>query len=122
MAMVALVIDRRDSRALYRQVADDLRSAVEHGVYERGDVLPSEAELSRHYGVGRDVARRALALLRQEGLITSVRGMSSRIREPAQRRLVTFHSGDELICRMPTDLELDAHRMDDGVPLLEIKR
>jgi DNA-binding GntR family transcriptional regulator len=116
------VIDRRYDRALYQQLADHLRNSVQQGVYKSGAVLPSEGALARDYGVGRAVVRRALAILRQEGLITVVRGMNAVVRQPAERRQMIVHSGDELIGRMPTEYERIERHMDYGVPLLEIKR
>jgi GntR family transcriptional regulator len=120
--IVFCVIDRRVDRPLYQQLADHLRDAIRQGVYEAGAALPSEGTLARHYCVGRDVVRNALATLRQEGLVTVARGMNPMVRRPAERREVIVHAGDVLISRMPTEHERNARFMDYGVPLLEIKR
>jgi GntR family transcriptional regulator len=122
MAYRTSVIDRHGAHSWYRQLADQLRDCVEQGVYPPGGELPSEAELARQYGVGRDVVRSALALLRQEGLITSVRGTNAKVRAPVARREVTLGAGDELIGRMPSEPERIERLMEYGVPLLAIKR
>jgi GntR family transcriptional regulator len=56
----------------YEKVADALRERIASGV---GGGLPSEAELGREYGVSRVTVRRALELLRDEGLVTARRGI-----------------------------------------------
>lgn len=43
-------IDRADDRPPYRQIADQLRAAIDHGDLVAGDKLPSEAVLIEHYG------------------------------------------------------------------------
>lgn len=58
----------------YRTIADELRRRVEDGGYAAGGLLPSESELSGGYGVSRVTVRKALELLRDEGLIDSRQG------------------------------------------------
>ena len=55
----------------YLDVADDLRTDIASG---RVGPLPSEADIGEAHGVSRVTVRRALELLRDEGLITSRRG------------------------------------------------
>ena len=65
----------RDGRSIrYREIADALRTRVTGGELVAGRVLPSEAELSATYGVSRVTVRRALELLRDEGLVDSRQG------------------------------------------------
>lgn len=59
----------------YRQIADALRSRVEGGEFAAGRLLPSESELSEEYGASRVTIRRALAALRDDGLIDSRQGL-----------------------------------------------
>lgn len=58
----------------YRTIADELRRQVENGDFAAGRLLPSESELSGQYGVSRVTVRKALELLRDEGLIDSRQG------------------------------------------------
>jgi GntR family transcriptional regulator len=58
----------------YRAIADELRAQVESGRLGAGRLLPSESELSRAHGVSRVTARKALELLREEGLIDARQG------------------------------------------------
>lgn len=58
----------------YLDLADALRARVAVGNHAAGGALPSEAQLGREYGASRVTVRRALELLRAEGLVTSRRG------------------------------------------------
>jgi GntR family transcriptional regulator len=58
----------------YLDVADALRTRIAGGGPAAAGALPSEAELGREFGVSRVTARRALELLRQEGLVTARKG------------------------------------------------
>lgn len=58
----------------YRAIAEDLRRQVSEGVLGAGRLLPSEAELGDSYGASRVTIRRALDVLRDEGLIDARQG------------------------------------------------
>jgi GntR family transcriptional regulator len=58
----------------YVTIAEDLRRQVTGGELVAGSVLPSEAELSGSYGVSRVTIRKALEVLRDEGLIDARQG------------------------------------------------
>jgi GntR family transcriptional regulator len=58
----------------YRSIADSVRRQVEAGDFGAGRLLPSEAELSATYGASRVTVRRALELLRDEGLVDARQG------------------------------------------------
>jgi len=55
-------------------IAEDLRRQVRAGELAAGAVLPSEADLAGAYGVSRVTVRKALELLRREGLIDARQG------------------------------------------------
>jgi GntR family transcriptional regulator len=59
----------------YREIADDLRARVEAGEFAAGRLLPSEAELSSSYDASRVTVRRALELLRDDGLVDARQGL-----------------------------------------------
>jgi GntR family transcriptional regulator len=59
----------------YREIADDLRSRLDHEEFGSGGLLPSEAELSRAYQASRVTVRRALEVLRDEALIDARQGL-----------------------------------------------
>ncbi|CAB4588045.1 unannotated protein [freshwater metagenome] len=73
----------------YQQIADELRGRLRAvGV---GAVLPSEAELSGEFGVSRVTIRRALEILRDEGLVDARQGFGWYVAgEPVRQHLDEF--------------------------------
>ncbi|MDA4108136.1 GntR family transcriptional regulator [Mycobacterium holsaticum DSM 44478] len=55
-------------------IADHLRSSIVRGVLKKGDVLPTEVELVRQFGVSRPTLREAFRILESESLIVVRRG------------------------------------------------
>lgn len=83
-------LDRTDDRPPYRQIADQLRAAIERGELQPGDKLPSEATLMEHYHVARMTARQAIQELRGEGRVVSEQGRGVFVRHaPPVRRLAS---------------------------------
>lgn len=58
----------------YQQIAGDLRGRVGAGEFAAGKLLPSESELSEHYEASRITIRKALDVLRDEGLVDARQG------------------------------------------------
>jgi GntR family transcriptional regulator len=58
----------------YQVIADDLRRRVTLGEFAAGRLLPSESELSASYAASRITIRRALEVLREEGLVDARQG------------------------------------------------
>jgi GntR family transcriptional regulator len=58
----------------YREIAERLRDRVAAGEFAAGRLLPSEADLSLQYGASRVTVRRALELLREDGLVDARQG------------------------------------------------
>jgi GntR family transcriptional regulator len=66
-------INPRAAEPPHRQIAAWLRARIEAGEFRPGeDPLPSEKELVQLFGVARDTARRAVQVLRDEGLVVTV--------------------------------------------------
>src|ERR1700754_3621136 len=58
----------------YRIAAAELRRRIMAGAIPPGALLPSEAALTREFGLSRGVVREAMALLRAEGLVVTEMG------------------------------------------------
>ena len=58
----------------YQTIADALRQRIADGEFVRGGVIPSEAALSASFGASRVTVRRALEVLRAEGVVDSRQG------------------------------------------------
>ena len=72
-----LVINPRDSRPAWQQVAETLTEAIRSGILVPGDELPSITELSALQGIGTGVIRHALETLTAGGLITARHGRAT---------------------------------------------
>jgi DNA-binding GntR family transcriptional regulator len=59
---------------VYRRIAADLHRAIAAGDLAPGDPVPSEATLTREYGVSRGTVRQALSFLASLGLVRAVHG------------------------------------------------
>ncbi|MEB3277477.1 MAG: phosphonate metabolism transcriptional regulator PhnF [Lyngbya sp.] len=82
----------RETMPVYAQIANELRQSINQGIYQVGDKLPTENQLSERFRVNRHTVRRAIALLKSEGLLrvdqgrgTFVAGMP--IRYPIGKRV-----------------------------------
>ncbi|WP_207921552.1 GntR family transcriptional regulator [Micromonospora sp. KC721] len=116
-----MTIDPRSHTPVYVQLADILREQIEAGELAPGSALPSEARMTQEYGVGREAVRMSISLLRSEGLVNTVRGHGSYVRELPQRRQVEVPPGGSVIARMPSGRERRVMQLDEGVPVLEIR-
>lgn len=65
----------------YRQLAGILRDKISSGELAPGSRLPSILELGDQYQVATPTVRKALALLKDEGLIVGVGGYGTFVRE-----------------------------------------
>ena len=64
----------------YKQIAAIIRVRIESGEYPKGIRIPTESEMVETWEVARTTARRAIALLREEGLVTTVPQRGSYVR------------------------------------------
>jgi GntR family transcriptional regulator len=65
----------------YRQIADILRGRIEAGVLEADRPIPSEAQIQQEFGVARETARKAVALLREDSWVVTVPGLGTYVRK-----------------------------------------
>ena len=83
--------NRSGGVALWRQIADTIRSEIIDGTWPSGSALPTEAELAARFGVNRHTVRRSLKSLAEDGLIRADQGRGTfvqggRIAYPIGRR------------------------------------
>lgn len=64
----------------YARVVADIRARIAAGELRPGDRVPSTREIIREWGVAMATASKALAALRQEGLVEAVRGVGTVVR------------------------------------------
>ncbi|MDO4897976.1 MAG: trehalose operon repressor [Rothia sp. (in: high G+C Gram-positive bacteria)] len=61
----------------FERIYHDLARDIDEGKYVVGDLLPSEKKLTEKYGVSRETARKALAILTDRGYIQRIMGKGS---------------------------------------------
>jgi GntR family transcriptional regulator len=78
--MPAGTVDPLSSVPVYQQVAAILRARIASGELAPDRPVPSEAQLVQEYGIARGTARRAIEILRDEGLVITVQGRGTYVR------------------------------------------
>ena len=85
----------------YQQIADELRTRI--AAVGAGRVLPSESELSAEFEVSRVTIRRALEILRDEGLVDARQGFGWYVSgEPLRQHLDELIEGTAIATRIST--------------------
>jgi DNA-binding GntR family transcriptional regulator len=67
-------IDPMNGVPVSQQLADLLRAAIQDGTYQPRTAIPSAKQLSEQHGVSVGTAVKAVAVLRDEGLVVGVPG------------------------------------------------
>jgi GntR family transcriptional regulator len=90
----------------YLRLRDEIAAFIAGGTVEPGELLPSEGELAERWSVSRVTVRRALALLKEEGLVGSRKGFGWYIAgEPMRQSLDALTTIEDQITaagRQPT--------------------
>ena len=85
-----------------------LRDKIEHGDYDVGSRLPTEAQLSEQHGVSRTVVREAIAALRSDGLVEPRQGAGVFVLERQAPAELPFH-------------DVDPNRVSSVIEMLELR-
>ena len=73
-SMIAPGIDPDGPEPVFRQLAGILAARIGLGDPPPGRSIPSESRLCQEFGVSRGTARKAVAVLREQGLVVTVVG------------------------------------------------
>ncbi|MGP3928458.1 GntR family transcriptional regulator [Nonomuraea sp. KM88] len=76
------MLDYEGDTHVYVQIADILRGRI--AKLDSGHPVPSEADIQHEFGVARTTARRAVHVLREEGLIYTVQGEGTFVGAPEE--------------------------------------
>ena len=69
-----MAIERTAPEPLYRQLAAIIRSRIESGEYPERTAIPPLTQLETDFGVSKITVRKAVDLLKEEGVLTGVSG------------------------------------------------
>ena len=108
-----IVVDERDGRPIYRQVADEIRALIARGELREGAALPPVRQVAADLGVNLNTVATAYRELHREGLITVRHGAGATV----SSRTAQGKSDDEL--RKPLRAALTALVL-AGLPRTEI--
>jgi DNA-binding GntR family transcriptional regulator len=75
-------INRNSHIPLYQQIANDLQRKIENNIFEPGQRLPSENELTEEYQVSRLTVRKSIKLLLESDLIIIQQGKGMYVKFP----------------------------------------
>ena len=115
-----IMINPEADRPVYKQLADIVRGQISRGRLSAGQRLPAEKTYVDQYGISRDSVRRAMGVLRGEGLIiTTARG--SRVRQEHPRQTITLGEGERATVRMPSPEERLRLGIKEGIPVIVIE-
>jgi GntR family transcriptional regulator len=78
-------IDRDGPTPVYMQLAAILRARIEAGELVPGRALPSETTLMQEHELARETVRKAVRVLRDEGLVQIVQGRGAYVVPPDER-------------------------------------
>jgi len=73
-ASAKVIFARIRSRRTFEEVCSEIKKLIIKGILRPGNKLPSESELARQFGVGRQTIREGLRLLELSGFITIQKG------------------------------------------------
>jgi GntR family transcriptional regulator len=104
---------RLRSQNLTQIAAQELRQAIEQGVYAPGSQLPTESQLVQMPGVSRTVVREALRFLQEDGLIARRQGQGTFVRKNPILQNLSVNFGTTEMIR--------SAGMQSGTPHLEIQ-
>ena len=131
----------RDSRTIVAHLRDEIMALIARDGLQSGDRIPTEAELTRTFGVSRPALREALKLLEQQEVIRVQHGrgrfVGSFAPKPLNQAITQFESVTDMmrgfgyesinsvlsVCEAPADAEVaDALRFPENTPVIRLER
>jgi GntR family transcriptional regulator len=94
--VVPVKVDRSEPRAVFEQVAGEIRRAILDGEAKPGERLPPAKDLAAELGVNTNTVLRALRLLRDEGLLEFRRGRGVSVTGTPERTAVLLKAQELL--------------------------
>jgi DNA-binding GntR family transcriptional regulator len=68
-------------KTIYAQIVDYVKGHIDSGEWQPGHRLPAERDMAERWGVAYLTVRRAMAELRKMGLIVSVQGRGTYVKD-----------------------------------------
>lgn len=128
--MAEQTIDKSIPIPMFYQLKTILLSTIESGQYGVGDMIPTELELSKTYGISRTTVRQAVLELVQQGYLKRVKGKGTFVSKPKLnhgsfiQKIESFHDEIRSMGMVPSTevLELSTiHATEDIATALQIE-
>ena len=81
--MFRISIDQTDKKPIYKQLLDQLETAIRSGVLSSGDLLPSMSVLSSETGISRETVKKVYGILSGKDLVVAKQGKGFYVADPA---------------------------------------
>lgn len=107
-----MIIDPKSTVPVYRQIVEQVCRALEAGVYQPGEALPSQRALAVELRVNPNTVQRAFDELLRDGVIESRRGRGVFV---VDRQRMTPQGAAEKTCKAGLARAIDA-ALDAGMP------
>ncbi|QWT18017.1 GntR family transcriptional regulator [Collinsella sp. zg1085] len=101
----------------YIQIYKDILANIQSGSYALDSCLPTEHELSKHYGVSRPTVRQALSILSREGYIDKRKRRGTVVTQPKIQQ--AFASG---VQSFEVDMAKEGHSVSSTVLLFRTQK
>jgi GntR family transcriptional regulator len=82
-----MLVDPKSSTPIFRQIADQLRQAIDARVYKPGEMLPSLRAMAVDIKVNPNTVQRAYETLEREGVVETRRGVGIFVASANRNRL-----------------------------------
>jgi GntR family transcriptional regulator len=86
ITVITMEIDREGPEPPYRQLAAYLRGQIQSGEIPPDRPVPSKKTLQQRFGVAGNTIDKAIQLLKDEGLVHTIKGMGIYVTRPQDRR------------------------------------
>lgn len=100
-----MIIDPKSTVPIYRQIVEQISRAIDAGVYQAGEALPSQRILAVELRVNPNTVQRAFDELLRDGVIESQRGRGVFV---VDRRRTSPRGVDEKSCESALGRAVDA--------------
>ncbi|MDO7267541.1 GntR family transcriptional regulator [Shouchella clausii] len=122
------MLNKDDVIPLYVQLKRLLRSQILNGEFKEMDLLPSETQLMKQFQITRTTIRKAIAELKQEGLVQQVHGKGTYVRLRETKDTVWNFQGFSDLAQLQNQkpitkvLEKETYTKEDGSSFLKLVR
>jgi len=115
------MIDKTSTAPIYAQLEQIMKKNINEGVYHHGEALPTERELTEHFGVSRMTIRQAISNLVHEGVLYRIRGKGAFVSKQIIEKKIEIESFSEDMKKRGLEPSSKVIRFEKIIPDEEIR-